>query len=116
MQAQCGDGVIELHLGVGMLRAVQAVCSVLPLIADADHPASYMQVSDTPVGYRSALQREVTDYLQTLYLGHQSSEAVERFAFYERTQHAFAIVQTGELQPYGNFLLRKGVVGTALVP
>ena len=43
-------------------------------------------------------------------------EAMERFAFYDRARHAFAIVQTGELQPYGNVLFKKGVIAAALQP
>ena len=38
------------------------------------------------------------------------------FAFYERVKQAYAIVVTGELEPWGNFLLRKGVLGQALRP
>ncbi len=34
---------------------------------------------------------------------------VERFAFYERARHAFAIVMTGETAKYGNIILKKGV-------
>ena len=44
------------------------------------------------------------------------AEAIERFAFYERVQNAFAIVVTGERQPFGNFILRKGVIGDTLRP
>ena len=36
--------------------------------------------------------------------------ALERQAFYERARNAFAVVRTGELRPYGNVLLVKGVV------
>jgi L-fucose mutarotase len=39
---------------------------------------------------------------------------MERFSFYERVKRAHAIVLTGELQPYANFLLKKGVIGEAL--
>ncbi len=102
--------------GVGMVRAVQAVVSVLPLVADERHPVAYMQVSGTPGGYRSALQREVLALVEPQLLDGQAAEAVERFAFYERVRDAFAIVVTGELQPYGNFLLRKGVIGENLLP
>ena len=35
---------------------------------------------------------------------------LERFAFYERAKRAFALVRTGEMRPYGNILLVKGVV------
>jgi L-fucose mutarotase len=35
---------------------------------------------------------------------------VERFAFYERTKKAFAVVMTGETATYGNIILKKGVI------
>jgi L-fucose mutarotase len=97
-----------------MARAVQAVTSLLPLVADEVHPVGFMQVSDRPTDYRSELQREVLASLEPTFLAGQSAEAIERYAFYERTKSAFAIVLTGELQPYGNFLLRKGVIGETL--
>lgn len=34
---------------------------------------------------------------------------IDRHAFYERAQKAFAIVMTGETAKYGNLLLKKGV-------
>lgn len=34
---------------------------------------------------------------------------IDRYAFYERAEHAFAIVVTGETAKYGNILLKKGV-------
>lgn len=34
---------------------------------------------------------------------------LERYAFYERAQKAFLIVQTGETRQYGNIILRKGI-------
>lgn len=34
---------------------------------------------------------------------------IDRYAFYERAQKAFAIVITGECAKYGNILLKKGV-------
>jgi L-fucose mutarotase len=36
-------------------------------------------------------------------------ERIERFAFYERAQKAFAVVMTGETAKYGNIILKKGV-------
>ena len=102
--------------GTGMVRAVQAVTSVLPLVADEIYPVGFMQVSGQPEGYLSALQREVMQVLSPQLLSGQSAQAIERFAFYERTRSAYAIVVTGELQPYGNFLLRKGVIGETLRP
>jgi len=37
-------------------------------------------------------------------------ERIERFAFYERTRKAFAVVMTGETAKYGNIILKKGVI------
>jgi L-fucose mutarotase len=37
-------------------------------------------------------------------------EKVERFAFYERTKKAYAVVMTGETAKYGNIILKKGVI------
>lgn len=34
---------------------------------------------------------------------------IERFAFYERTKSAYAVLVTGELAKYGNIILKKGV-------
>ncbi|MCE9903806.1 L-fucose mutarotase [Hafnia paralvei] len=51
-------------------------------------------------------------YLQALTHHEQSEptiERIDRFAFYERAQKAFAIVITGETAKYGNILLKKGV-------
>ncbi|MFP6584756.1 MAG: RbsD/FucU domain-containing protein, partial [Candidatus Hydrogenedentota bacterium] len=36
-------------------------------------------------------------------------EQVERFAFYERAQESFAIVQTGDTHTYANIIIKKGV-------
>ncbi len=36
-------------------------------------------------------------------------ERIDRFAFYERAEKAFAVVMTGETVKYGNILLVKGV-------
>jgi L-fucose mutarotase len=113
MSLGAGKPVLRLP-GVGMLRTLQAVVSVLPLAEDVSHPVAYMHVSDTPEGYRSALQREAIGLLAGAGLPPERVEAVERFAFYERVKKSYAIVVTGELEPWGNFILRKGVLGQPL--
>jgi L-fucose mutarotase len=107
-----GKPVLRLP-GIGMARACSALLSVFPL--DAQGPqVSFMAVSGQPDDYRSALQRQVLALCETA--GGASAaqcQAVERYAFYEQVRQAYAIVQTGELQTYANFLFRKGVLGTA---
>lgn len=40
-------------------------------------------------------------------------ERIDRYAFYERAQKAYAVVVTGETAKYGNILLKKGVTPIA---
>lgn len=109
-----GKALIVLP-GAGLQRTAEAVLSLLPLDAAVAQPVAYMQVSDTPAGYRSALQRSVVASLETHgWATSAQCEAIERFAFYERVRHAFAIVHTGELQPFANFIFKKGVIAQAL--
>jgi len=109
-----GKALIVLP-GAGVQRTAEAVLSLLPLDAAVAQPVAYMQVSDTPAGYRSALQRSVVASLEAHgWATSAQCEAIERFAFYERVRHAFAIVHTGELQPFANFIFKKGVIAQAL--
>ena len=41
---------------------------------------------------------------------HEDIEHIERFAFYERMKSAYAVVITSDTRPYGNIILKKGVV------
>jgi L-fucose mutarotase len=91
--------------GAGLQRACAAVLSVFPLGTAAESPVAFMQVGGAPDGYVSPLQRAVL-----ALPGAAEGEAVERFAFYERVKQAYAIVQTGEMQPYANFIFKKGVI------
>lgn len=115
MSIAAGKPVLRLP-GSTLAQAVVAVTSVLPLASDVDHPVAYMQVSDTPNLYLSELQREVLGLLVGELQPGQSAQAVERYAFYDRARAAYAIVVTGELQPFGNVILRKGVIGENLRP
>jgi L-fucose mutarotase len=110
-----GKPVIRLP-GVSMAQALAAVLSLLPLAVDVAQPAAFMAVSGESDTYRSALQREVLQIIEPELAVNQSVEPVERYAFYERARAAYAIVLTGELQPFGNFILRKGVIGENLRP
>ena len=99
--------------GIGLVRAAQAVLSVLPLGTAAEQPVQLMQVGNTAAGYLSAVQQEVMDLVLAQYPT-MAAQGLERYAFYEATKNAYAIVQTGEMQPYGNFILAKGVIAHAL--
>ena len=108
-----GKPVIRLP-GTGLQRACAAVLSVFPLGLPAEQPVAFMAVSGCPDGYTSPLQQSVIQLCaQHAPSNEVPCEAVERFAFYERVRQAYAIVQTGELQPFANFLFKKGVITAA---
>lgn len=115
MTLGAGKPVLRLP-GSGMAQALKAIGALLPLAADVAHPVAFMQVCGTEPPYLSALQREVLDLLEGSLLPGQQAESIERYAFYERVRGVCAIVVTGELQPFGNFILRKGVIGETLRP
>jgi L-fucose mutarotase len=87
---------------------LDAILGLFPLDPFVERPVALMAVvpGDTtkPViwdTYRDVVQRheQFSDF-----------EYVERFAFYERAKHAYAIVATSEPAAYANIVLKKGLV------
>jgi L-fucose mutarotase len=113
-----GRGKTVLRLpGVSIREACAAVLSVFPLDDFVKQPVAFMQVGGTAPGYRSELQREVIADMSAGGTGRsEQCEPLERFSFYERVTRAYAIVQTGEMQAWSNFLFKKGVIAEDLRP
>jgi L-fucose mutarotase len=98
--------------GVDAPRALRAILSVLPLDTLTPTPAVVMAV----VVDRSAVPEPVREFQAILDAAAERAiplKPLERFAFYERTRAALAVIATGERRPYGNILLVKGVVAPA---
>ncbi len=95
--------------GVDAPRALRAILSVLPLDTFTPTPACVMAVVGDP-GTVPPPVREFQPIVDAAAGRAVRLEPLERFAFYERARTAFAVVTTGELRPYGNILLVKGVV------
>ncbi|MBO1076209.1 RbsD/FucU family protein [Roseomonas marmotae] len=95
--------------GLRMGAVMRAVLSVLPLDDFVPDPVRRMEVVGEPTQIPPA-QAEVLHAMGTA-LGHAvRMQGIERFAFYAAARDSFAIVQVGDLRPYGDFLLRKGVI------
>ena len=103
-----GRRVIELA-GVSSPEALAAVLTVFPLAADEVPAALTMQV----VGDPEAVPEAVADFA-VVFTDHGLADCeignLERHDFYARAERAAALVRTGDLRPYGNILLVKGVV------
>lgn len=97
--------------GHSATAVLDAILGLMPLDDFVDDPAICMQV----VG--NGGQREpIMDEFEVIIKKHEPSmglQSMERFAFYERANSGYAIVQTGERRLYGNLILKKGVVRPA---
>jgi L-fucose mutarotase len=103
-----GRRVIELP-GASAPEALAAVLTVFPLDTFVTPAALTMQV----VGDPQAVPEPVADFaaiFTTQGMGDSEIGQLERQAFYDRARGAFAVVRTGEMRPYGNILLVKGIV------
>ncbi len=106
--ATVGERVIAVA-GAGSHEVLAAVLALLPLDAAGGAPVWTMEV----IGDPDAIPEPVADFAAVLAdhdLGDVEIGRLERHAFYDRARGAYAIVRTGELRPYGNVLLVKGVV------
>jgi L-fucose mutarotase len=93
--------------GLGITPLLDAIMPLLELDL-AVNPLSMMLADGSDV-----LDPTVeADYLQAIRRSMPAAnrpERLDRAAFYQKAQACFAIVMTGELRPYGNIFLRKGV-------
>ena len=93
------------------LRIAPLLDAILPLFElDSMVPSPICMMAPVP---GDVLDPAVeASYLQPIRVhapGTPPIARIERFAFYERAQAAFAVVMTGETAKYGNILLTKGV-------
>ncbi|MCM2972374.1 RbsD/FucU family protein [Larsenimonas suaedae] len=104
-----GRPVIRLD-GNTALEAAEAILSVLPLDSFVERPVRRMEVVGEAVSTLPEVQQEMAELLKTVEPERAEMASLERFAFYEATRQAFAVVVTGEARGYGCFLLKKGVI------
>ncbi len=91
-------------------EAMEAILSVLPLDTFVEDFAARMEVVDKPDEVPD-VQAEVQAQIDLAEGRPRPMVSVERFEFYDRARESYAVIQTGERQFYGCFILRKGVIG-----
>ena len=121
--------------GVDLVRATQAVLSVLPLADDVPAPVGYMHHCGQAPQFQTPVQKAAIAVALTHGLASEEppqtvatapdlaaagrpdggtwAQAIERFAFYQQVPAVSVMIQTGEMSPYGNVLLCKGLVKAA---
>ena len=94
--------------GLHIENLLDAVLPLLALDNYVDDPVVMMDCvpGDTP-------DPAVAEGYQAVIVVHAPEtppiQFVERFAFYDRAQKAFAVVMTGDTRKYANIILKKGV-------
>lgn len=106
-----GESFNKRVLRADGIRIPDLLAAILPLFeldSYVPHPLAMMAASPG-----DTLDPAVEEaYLKSIHVSNPDCaaiERIERFAFYERTKSAFAVVMTGETAKYGNILLKKGV-------
>ena len=106
--ASLGPRLIEVR-GASSPDLLDALLTRFPLDKRSVPAIFTMEV----VGDPSAVPDPVMDFAE-IFTRHRLADCemgtLERQAFYERAKRAFALVRSGEMRPYGNILLVKGVV------
>jgi L-fucose mutarotase len=88
---------------------LEAILPLFPLDTYVDHPVALMAVTKgDPV--ETPIWDEYRYIVAKYYTAADPIEEVERFAFYERTKKAYAVISTGESALYANIILKKGVI------
>jgi L-fucose mutarotase len=106
--ASVGRRVLQVT-GASAAEALDAILTLFPRDTFVRPAAFTMEPVDDP----HAVPEPVREFAMTLAehgLGDAEIGHLERSAFYDRARAAFAVVRTGELRPYGNILLVKGVI------
>jgi L-fucose mutarotase len=104
--ARAGAPCVQLT-GVDTPTALDAVLKLLPVDDFEPHPVRTMQVVGDPLAVPAAVQSIVHVLNRHAAPG---PTGLERHAFYASAAGARLIIRTAEMRPYGNVLVRKGVL------
>ena len=95
--------------GHGVPPLLDAIMRFFPLDTFVPHPVALMAVvpGDTA---KTVIWDEYREIIRRHEPGFGDFDLVERFAFYERAQNAYAILASSESAVYANVILKKGIV------
>lgn len=107
-------GRVHSLAGVDTTVAAAAILQLLP-VDDFVAPAAFRMVPDSDSGAEFSgaefeAHRMMAQALQEAEGRAVALDPVERTAFYDLAQSAYAVVQTSDARPYSCFVITKGVV------
>jgi len=95
--------------GIRVPKLLDGILALMNLDSYVPHPVAMMAPAPGDT-LDESVERSFRAVIDKRWPGTPAVELVERFAFYERTKKAFAVVMTGETVKYGNIILKKGVI------
>ena len=104
----CNSRVIRAD-GIKVTALLEGILALMNLDYAVPHPVAMMQ----PMQGDSAdpeVEKSFRRVVDKFWPETPAIEKIDRFAFYERTKKAYAVVMTGETVKYGNIILKKGVI------
>ena len=107
-----GRNAIVIRMdGHGVPEILDAILKLFPLDTYVEWPVNLMEVAandpvETPIW--KTFEQIVEKYDER---GKDAIGTIERYAFYEESKKAYAIIATGERALYGNVMLQKGPLG-----
>ena len=96
--------------GHNVPRLLDAILSLFPLDRFVECPVALMEVVAGSGDVEPPVWATYKEIVEKHEPANNSIEFEERFAFYERTKKAYAVVATGETALYANIILKKGVI------
>jgi L-fucose mutarotase len=104
----CGQRVIRAD-GIKIPALLEGILKLINLDSYVSHPVIMMAPSPGD-SLDPAVEQSYRAAIDAAWPGTPGTERIDRFAFYERTKKAYAVVMTGETVKYGNVILKKGVI------
>jgi len=107
-----GDSMNSLVIRADGLRIPALLDGILALMnLDSYVPNPVIMMAPVPGdSLDESVERSFRAVIDKRWPGTPAIERIERFAFYERSKKAFAVVMTGETVKYGCIILKKGVI------
>ncbi len=95
--------------GNNIPELLEGILTFFPLDTFVDHPAALMAVvpGDTYIPVIWDEYRKIIGQHDETFT---DFELIERFAFYDRAEKAYAVIATSEMARYANVILKKGIV------
>jgi len=95
--------------GIRIPALLEGIMALINLDSYVPHPVVMMAPAQGDE-LDEKVEKSYRAVIEKRWPGTPSTERMERFAFYDRTKKAYAVVMTGETVKYGNIILKKGVI------